>query len=131
MKRAKRAMTTFKDVRENITTVYVEFLGISQEDKIEGSLWRETSSWSLEPHDTAEPVGEMCHGKLPEKHHPPLHYIVHKKRMKLTYKQPSAPSGVSYIPSREQSSKLSSKTRGPFGRDPFNSRAKLTPYELM
>ena len=36
--------------------------GVSQEDTIEGPLWRETLARSLESHDAAELVRGMCHG---------------------------------------------------------------------
>ena len=32
----------------------------SQEDTMEGSLWKETLGKSLESHDAGEPVGVMC-----------------------------------------------------------------------
>ena len=41
---------------------FVECLGVSQEDKTEGPLWRETLGRSLGSHDVAELVGGMCHG---------------------------------------------------------------------
>ena len=41
---------------------FVECLGGSQEDTMEGPLWRETLGRSLGSHDAAEPVGGMCHG---------------------------------------------------------------------
>ena len=45
-----------------IHTFFVECLGGSQEDTMEGPLWRETLGRSLGSHDAAEPVGGMCHG---------------------------------------------------------------------
>ena len=41
---------------------FVECLGFSQEDTMEGPLWRETLGRSLGSHDATEPVGGMCHG---------------------------------------------------------------------
>ena len=41
---------------------FVERLGISKENMMEGSLWRENSGRSLGAHGAAEPVGGMCHG---------------------------------------------------------------------
>ena len=41
---------------------FVECLGVSQKDTMEGSLWRETLGRSLGSHDAAELVGRMCHG---------------------------------------------------------------------
>ena len=58
----KRAMLRFKGARKKGTMAFVEFLGISQEDTMEGPLWRETLDRSLGSHDAAERVGEMCHG---------------------------------------------------------------------
>ena len=37
-------------------------LGVSQEDTMEGPLWREILGRSLGSHDAAELVGGMCHG---------------------------------------------------------------------
>ena len=37
-------------------------LGVSQEDTMEGSLWKETLGRSLGSHDAADRVGKMCHG---------------------------------------------------------------------
>ena len=42
--------------------VFVECLGFSQEDTIEGPLWRETLGRSLGSHDATEPLGGMRHG---------------------------------------------------------------------
>ena len=41
---------------------FVECLGVSKEDTMEGSLWRGTLCRSLGSHDAAELVGGMCHG---------------------------------------------------------------------
>ena len=41
---------------------FVECLGFSQEDTMEGPLWRETLGRSLGSHDATELVGGMCHG---------------------------------------------------------------------
>ena len=41
---------------------FVECLGFSQEDTMEGPLWRETLGRSLGTHDTTELIGGMCHG---------------------------------------------------------------------
>ena len=41
---------------------FVECLGVSQEDTMEGPLWRETLGRSLGSHNAAELVGGMCHG---------------------------------------------------------------------
>ena len=41
---------------------FVECLGVSQEDTMEGPLWRETLGRSLGSHDATELVGGMCHG---------------------------------------------------------------------
>ena len=42
--------------------IFVECLGVSQEDTIEDPLWREAIGRSLGSHDAAELVGGMCHG---------------------------------------------------------------------
>ena len=38
----KRAMVRFRGARENGTMIFVECLGVSQEDTMEGPLWRQT-----------------------------------------------------------------------------------------
>ena len=58
----KRAMVRFRGAREKGAMAFVESLGVSQEDTIEGPLWRETLGRSLGSHDAAELVGVMCHG---------------------------------------------------------------------
>ena len=58
----KRAMVRFRGSREKGTMAFVECIGISQEDTMEGPLWRETLGRSLGSHDATELVGGMCHG---------------------------------------------------------------------
>ena len=58
----KRVMVRFRGAREKGVLAFVECLGVSQEDTIEGPLWRETLGRSLGSHDAAELVGGMCHG---------------------------------------------------------------------
>ena len=48
--------------REKGAMAFVECLGFSQEDTMEGPLWRETLGRSLGSHDATELVGGMCHG---------------------------------------------------------------------
>ena len=56
----KRAIVRFKGAREKGAMAFVECLGVSQEDTMEGPLWRETLG--RRSHDAAELVGGMCHG---------------------------------------------------------------------
>ena len=58
----KRAMGRFIGARVKGAMAFVECLGISQEDTMEGPLWKETLGRSLGSHDAAELVGGMCHG---------------------------------------------------------------------
>ena len=58
----KRAMVRFKGAWEKDAMAFVECLGISQGDTMEGPLGRETLGRSLGLHDDAERVGRMCHG---------------------------------------------------------------------
>ena len=55
----KSAMVRFRGAREKGAMAFVECLGVSQEDTMEGPLWRETLGRS---HDATEIVGGMCHG---------------------------------------------------------------------
>ena len=57
----KRVMVRFRGAREKGAMAFVECLGVSQEDTMEGPLWRETLGRSLGSHDAAELVGGMCH----------------------------------------------------------------------
>ena len=58
----KRAMVRFRGAREKGAMAFVDCLGFSQEDTMEGPLWRETLGRSLGSHDATELVGGMCHG---------------------------------------------------------------------
>ena len=58
----KRALVRFRGAREKGAMAFVECLGGSQEDTMEGPLGRETLGRSLGSHDAAELVGGMCHG---------------------------------------------------------------------
>ena len=58
----KRTMVRFRGAREKGAMTFVECLGFSQEDMIEGPLWRETLGRSLGSHDATELVVGMCHG---------------------------------------------------------------------
>ena len=55
-------MTKFRGAREKGTMAFVEFLGVSQEDPMEGSLWRESLGRNLESLDAAGHVGGRCYG---------------------------------------------------------------------
>ena len=57
----KRAMVRFRGARAKGAMAFVECLGFSQEDTMEGPLWRETLGRSLGSHDATELVGGMCH----------------------------------------------------------------------
>ena len=58
----KRAMVKFRGAREKGAMAFVECLGFSQEDTMEGPPWRKTLGRSLGSHDATELVGGMCHG---------------------------------------------------------------------
>ena len=58
----KRAMVKFRGAQEKGAMAFVECLKFSQEDTMEGPLWRETLGRSLGSHDVTELVGGMCHG---------------------------------------------------------------------
>ena len=58
----KRAMVRFRGAREKDAMAFVECLGFSEEDTMEGPLRRETLGRSLGWYDATELVGGMCHG---------------------------------------------------------------------
>ena len=58
----KRAMVKFRVAPEKGAMAFVECLGFSQEDTMEGPLWRETLGRSLRSHDATELVGGTCRG---------------------------------------------------------------------
>ena len=55
-------MIRFRGAREKGAMAFVERLGFSQEDTMEGPLWRGTLGKSLGSHDATELVGGMFHG---------------------------------------------------------------------
>ena len=71
----KRAMIRFRGAREKGTMAFVECLEFSQEDTMEGPLWRETYGRSLGSHDATELVVAMCHGNGFRKENTRLHAI--------------------------------------------------------
>ena len=60
----KRAMVRFRGAREKRAMAFVECLGVSQEDTMEGPLWRKTLDRSLGLHDAVEGVGGMSHAMV-------------------------------------------------------------------
>ena len=58
----KRAMVRFRGAREKGAMAFIECLGFSREDTMEGPLWKETLGRSLGSHDATELVGGTCHG---------------------------------------------------------------------
>ena len=58
----QRSMVTFREAREKGAMTFVKCLGVSQENTMEGPLWRETLGRSLGSHDEAKLVGGMYHG---------------------------------------------------------------------
>ena len=58
----KRAMVRVRRAREKGAMAFVEYLRFSQEDTMDGPLWRETIGRSLGSHDATERVGGICHG---------------------------------------------------------------------
>ena len=71
----KRSMVRFRGARKKGAMAFVEFLGVSQEDTMEGPLWRETLCRSLGSHNATERVGGMCHGNGYEQETARLHAI--------------------------------------------------------
>ena len=56
------AMIRFRRARAKGARAFVECLGVSQEDTMEGVLWRESLGRSLGSHDAAERNnGGMCY----------------------------------------------------------------------
>ena len=55
-------MVRFRGAREKGAMAFVECLVVSNEDRMEAPLWRETLGRSLGSHNTVESVGGICHG---------------------------------------------------------------------
>ena len=55
-------MIRFGGAREKGAMSFVECRGVTQEDAMEGPLWREILGSSLGSHDATDLVGGMCHG---------------------------------------------------------------------
>ena len=62
MFRSKRAKVRFRGALEKDDMTFMECLGGSQEDTMEGPSWRETLGRGLGSHNAARLVGGMCHG---------------------------------------------------------------------
>ena len=97
----KRAMVRFRGAREKGAMAFVGCLGFSQEDTMEGPLWRETLGRSLGSHDATERVGGMCHGNGAGRKPPASTYILLKDGMELSHSQSGAPPGTGSIRSCE------------------------------
>ena len=97
----KRAMVRFRGALEKDAMSFVGCLGFSQEDTMEGLLWRETFGRSLGSHDATELVGGMYvpWQWLSAGNHPPPRHILHKDGMELSHPQSGAPPGTGSIPS--------------------------------
>ena len=78
---------------------FVECLGFSQEDTMEGPLWRETLGRSLGSYDATELVGDVSWQWLPAGNHPPLRHILLKDGMELSHPQSGVPTGIGPVPS--------------------------------
>ena len=96
----KIAMVRFRGAREKGTMAFVEPLGFSQEDTMEGPLWKETLGRNLRLHDATELVGGMCHGNGCRQETTRRH-ILHKDGIELSHSQSGAPPGPGSIPSGE------------------------------
>ena len=68
-------MVRFRGAREKGAMTFVERLGVSQEDTMEGPPWRETLDRSLGSHDATELVGGMCHSNGCRQENTRLHVI--------------------------------------------------------
>ena len=103
----KRAMVRFRGGREKGVMAFVVCLQVSQEDAMQGILWRKSlRRRSLEVHDAAKRVDEMCHGgngNGQETTHPPPRYILNENVIEISHPQLSAPPGSGSVSSREQS----------------------------
>ena len=85
----EKAMVGLREAREKGAMTFVECLGVSQEDTMEGPLWRETFGRSLGTHDAAQLVGGMCHGNACRQENTRLHAISYTKTgwIPLTHNQ--------------------------------------------
>ena len=97
----KRAMVRFTGAREKGAMAFVECLGFSQEDTMEGSLLGEILGRSLRSHDATELVGGMCHGNGCRQETTCPHAISCTKTgwSSLTHSQSGASPGTGSIPS--------------------------------
>ena len=96
----KRAMVRFRGAREKGAMAFVEYLGFSQEDTMEGPLWRETLGRSPGSHDATETCWwDVSWQWLPAGNHPPPRHILLKDGMELSHPQSGAPPGTGSIPS--------------------------------
>ena len=75
----KKAMVRFRGAREKGAMAFVECPGVSQEDTVEGPLWREALGKSLGSHGAAEIVDGICHSDGCRQETTRLHAISYTK----------------------------------------------------
>ena len=102
---------------------FVEGLGVSQEEVMEGPLWREALGRSLGSHDAAELVGGMCHGDGYRQETTRLHAIFCTKTGWSSFTP-----GSGSIPLREQSTACSRHmSYDPSERELADKKSMLNP----
>ena len=72
-------MVRLRGAQEKSAMVFVECLGVSHKDTMEGPMWRETLERSLGSHDAAELVDGMYHGNGCRQETTRLHAITYTK----------------------------------------------------
>ena len=113
----ERAIGRFRGAQEKGAMAFVERLGVSQEDTMEGPLWRETLGRSLGSHDAAELVGVMFMAMVAEKKSP-ASTLYHAQRRDGTLSSTTECSTRHWIdPFARANFSLLLKTHGPSERE--------------
>ena len=127
----KRALVRFRGAREKGAMAFVECLGGSQEDTMEGPLWRETLGRSLGSHDAAGTCRwDVSWQWLPARNHTPPRHILHEDgdgALSLTI---GCSTRHSLDPFARAKFSLLSKTHGPSARELAGVNSRLNPLRM-
>ena len=126
----KRAMVRFGGAREKGAMVFVECLGFSQEDTMEGPLWRETLGRSLRSHDATELVGGMCLGNGCRQETTRLHAISFSKTVWSSLTHNRVPHQALARSLRESKVQFVVEDTWPFRQRASEENGRLNPLRM-
>ena len=123
-------MVRFRGAREKGAMTFVECLGCSQEDMLNGPLWRETLGRSMGSHDATEPVCGMCHGNGCRQENTRLHAIPCTKTGWSSLTHNRVLHQALNRPLRESKVKFVVKDTWPFRQRASEQNGRLNPLRM-